>query len=107
MDIVAVLMDFQGLKEIASGIVVSVLKLFVCRKRKKEEKVYVTGVVEVDISAQQRMQMTHVYSVCLSVFEKVNCWSPVVGTRTPNKTKSGSIPSKTGGAPGRAMERKG
>ena len=44
------------------------------------------------------MQMIHVYSVCLSVFDNLNCWSPVVGTRTPNKTKSGSIPSKTGGA---------
>ena len=32
------LMDFQGLEEIDREIVVSVLKLFVCRKRKKEEK---------------------------------------------------------------------
>ena len=28
------------------------------------------------------------------------------GAGTPNKIKTGSIPSKTGGAPGRAMERK-
>ena len=48
------------------------------------------------------MQMIHVYSVCLSVFEKLNA----AGTGTSNKIKSGSIPSKTGGAPGRAMERK-
>ena len=38
MDIVAVFMDFQGLEEIANVIAVSVLKLFVCRKRKNEEK---------------------------------------------------------------------
>ena len=30
MDIVAVLMDFQRLEEIEKGLVVSVLKLFVC-----------------------------------------------------------------------------
>ena len=39
MDIVAVLMDFQGLEEIASVIVVSVLKLFVCRKRKTKKSI--------------------------------------------------------------------
>ena len=37
MDIVAVLMDFQGLEEIDREIVVSVLKLF-AKKEKKEEK---------------------------------------------------------------------
>ena len=39
MDIMAVFMDFQRLEKIDGEIVVSVLKLFVCRKR----KVYTTG----------------------------------------------------------------
>ena len=39
MDIMAVLMDFQRLEEIEKGLVVSVLKLFVCRKRKTKKSI--------------------------------------------------------------------
>ena len=39
MDIVAVLMDFQRLEEIDGEMVVSVLKLFVCRKRKTKKSI--------------------------------------------------------------------
>ena len=50
MDIMAVFMDFQRLEKIDGEIVVSVLKLFA--EKEKRRKAYVTGESEVDVSVQ-------------------------------------------------------